>query len=157
MKKDTGVKFIAQNRRARHEYTVEDTVEAGIALIGSEVKSCRLGRASLSDSYADVVGGEVFLRNAHIDQYEPAARSNHDPVRPRRLLLHKREIRKLAAKVAERGYTLVPLSLYFREGKVKVDLALARGKKSYDKRDAMRERDLQRDMERGERGKDREP
>jgi len=97
MRKDEGTKFIAQNRRARHEYTVEDTVEAGIALIGSEVKSCRLGRASLSDSYADVVGGEVILRNAHIDQYEPAARDNHDPLRPRRLLLHKREIRKLAS------------------------------------------------------------
>lgn len=154
MKKDTGVKMIAQNRRARHEYTIEETIEAGISLIGSEVKSCRLGRASLSDSYADVTGGEVILRNAHIDQYEPAARFNHNPLRPRRLLLHKREIRKLASKVAERGYTLVPLSLYFREGKVKVDLALARGKKSYDKRDAMRERDLRREMDRGVRGKD---
>jgi SsrA-binding protein len=155
MNEDERVKFIAQNRKARHDYSIEDTVEAGIALIGTEVKSLRMGRASLNDSYADVVDGEVFLRNAHIDQYEPAARQNHDPTRPRRLLLHKREIRKLAAKVAERGYTLVPLSLYFREGKVKVNLALARGKKSYDKRDAIREKDLRRDMERSARGKDR--
>lgn len=154
MKNDSDRKIIAQNRRARHEYSIEETVEAGIALIGSEVKSCRLGRASLSDSYADVDGGEVILRNAHIDQYEPAARSNHDPLRPRRLLLHKREIRKLASKVAERGYTLVPLSLYFRDGKVKVDLALARGKKAYDKREALREKDLLRDMDRGARGKE---
>ena len=154
MKKDER-KFIAQNRKARHDYTVEDTVEAGIALIGTEVKSLRLGRASLADSYAEVTGGEVILQHAHIDQYDPASKFNHDPMRPRRLLLHKREIRKLATKVAERGYTLVPLSLYFKEGKVKVELALARGRKTYDKREALREKDIRRDMERGTRGKDR--
>ncbi len=155
MKHEEGRKFIAQNRKARHDYTIEETIEAGIALIGTEVKSLRLGRASLADSYAEIVGGDVILQNAHIDQYEPASRYNHDPMRPRRLLLHKREIRKLATKVAERGYTLVPLSLYFRDGKAKVDLALARGRKSYDKREALREKDLRRDMERGAREKDR--
>jgi len=154
MKKDEGRKFIAQNRKARHDYTVLDTIEAGIALIGTEVKSLRLGRASLADSYAEIVGGEVILQNVHIDQYEPASSFNHDPMRPRRLLLHKQEIRKLTTKVAERGYTLVPLSLYFRDGRVKVDLALARGRKAYDKRDALREKDLRRDTERGARGKD---
>ncbi len=156
MSKDDRFKRIAENRRARHNYTIEDTIEAGIALIGTEVKSLRAGRANLGDSYAEVVGGEVYLRNAHIDQYEPAARFNHDPLRPRRLLLHKREIRKLAGKVAERGYTLVPLSLYFKNGKVKVDLALARGKKSYDKREAIKERDQSREIMREIRGRDKD-
>lgn len=153
VKKGDNVKIVVQNRKARHEYFIEETIEAGIALIGTEVKSLRMGRASLQDSYAEVVGGEVFLRNAHIDQYEPASRFNHDPLRPRRLLLHKSEIRRLASKVAERGYTLVPLSIYFRDGKAKVDLALARGKKSYDKREAIRDRDVRREMERIARGK----
>jgi len=153
MRKDEDKKFIAQNRKARHDYNIEDVVEAGIALVGTEVKSLRAGRASLSDSYAEVVGGEVILQNAHIDQYEPGSRYNHDPRRPRRLLLHKREIRKLAAKVAERGYTLVPLSLYWKDGRAKVELALARGRKSYDKREALREKDLKRDAERASRGK----
>ncbi|QUL99461.1 MAG: SsrA-binding protein SmpB [Candidatus Fermentithermobacillus carboniphilus] len=153
MKKGDNVKIVVQNRKARHEYFIEETIEAGIALIGTEVKSLRMGRASLQDSYAEVVGGEVFLRNAHIDQYEPASRFNHDPLRPRRLLLHKSEIRRLASRVAERGYTLIPLSIYFRDGKAKVDLALARGKKSYDKREAIRDRDVRREMERIARGK----
>jgi len=148
MDREAARKFITQNRRARHEYTIEDTIEAGIALIGTEVKSLRLGRASLSDSYADIVNGEVMLLNAHIDQYEPASQFNHDPLRPRRLLLHKREIRKLASKVAERGYTLVPLSLYFKDGKVKVDLALAKGRKTFDKREALKAKDVRRDIER---------
>lgn len=148
MNRPEGVKMIAQNRKARHDYFIEDTVEAGIALIGTEVKSLRQGRANLSDAYADISGGEVLLKNAHIDQYEPASRFNHDPLRPRRLLLHKREIRKLESKVAERGYTLVPLSLYFRDGRAKVDLALAKGRKAYDKREAIRDRDVRRDMDR---------
>ena len=146
MDRATAHKYIAQNRKARHDYTIEDTIEAGIALVGTEVKSLRLGRASLNDSYAEIVGGEVVLQNAHIDQYEKAARDNHDPLRPRRLLLHKREIRKLAGKVAERGYTLVPLSLYWKDGKAKVDLALAKGRKSFDKREALREKDIRRDI-----------
>lgn len=153
MDRESARKFITQNRRARHDYAIEDTIEAGIALIGTEVKSLRLGRASLSDSYAEIVDGEVLLHNAHIDQYEPASQFNHDPLRSRRLLLHKREIRKLAGKVAERGYTLVPLSMYFKEGKVKVDLALAKGRKTYDKREAIRRRELRRDSDRAARGK----
>lgn len=148
MRGKEGVKIIAQNRKARHDYFIEDTVEAGIALIGTEVKSLRLGRANLGDAYAEIIGGEVFLQNAHIAQYDPASRFNHDPLRPRRLLLHKREIRKLQSKVAERGYTLVPLSLYFRDGRVKVELALAKGRKAYDKREAIRDRDVRRDMDR---------
>lgn len=147
-------KSIAQNRKARHDYYIEDTIEAGIALIGTEVKSLRAGRASLNDSYADITGGEVVLQNAHIDQYEPASRFNHNPLRPRRLLLHKREIRKLQSKVAERGYTLVPLSLYFKDGRVKVELALARGKKSYDKRDTIKDREQERESRRAMRGRE---
>ncbi|MBE3519896.1 MAG: SsrA-binding protein SmpB [Firmicutes bacterium] len=149
------IRVVAQNRRARHDYFVEETIEAGIALIGTEVKSLRAGRASLQDSYAEVVGTEVFLKNAHIDQYEPASRFNHDPLRPRRLLLHKNEIRRLAARVQQRGYTLIPLSIYFKDGKAKVELALCKGKKSYDKREAIRERDVRREMEREARGRQR--
>lgn len=142
------IRIVVQNRKARHDYVVEERFEAGIALIGSEVKSLRMGRASLVDSYAEVSGGEVMLRNAHIDQYDPASRFNHDPRRPRRLLLHKREIRRLGAKVKEKGYTMVPLSIYFKNGLAKVDLALVRGRRSYDKREVLRERDQRRDADR---------
>ena len=154
MKEDDNVKVVVRNRRARHDYYIEETIEAGIALIGSEVKSLRMGRASLQDSYAEIVGNEVILRNAHIDQYEPAARFNHDPLRPRRLLLHKSEIRRLASKVSQKGYTLIPLSIYFRDGKAKVELALARGRKTYDKREAIKQRDIQRESERIVRGRE---
>lgn len=154
MKEDDNVKVVVRNRRARHDYYIEETIEAGIALIGSEVKSLRMGRASLQDSYAEIVGNEVILRNAHIDQYEPAARFNHDPLRPRRLLLHKSEIRRLASKVSQKGYTLIPLSIYFRDGKAKVELAVARGRKTYDKREAIKQRDIQRESERVVRGRD---
>jgi len=154
MKEDDNVKVVVRNRRARHDYYIEETIEAGIALIGSEVKSLRMGRASLQDSYAEIVGNEVILRNAHIDQYEPAARFNHDPLRPRRLLLHKNEIRRLASKVSQKGYTLIPLSIYFRDGKAKVELALARGRKTYDKREAIKQRDIQRESERVVRGRE---
>ena len=154
MKEDDNEKVVVRNRRARHDYYIEETREAGIALIGSEVKSLRMGRASLQDSYAEIVGNEVILRNAHIDQYEPAARFNHDPLRPRRLLLHKSEIRRLASKVSQKGYTLIPLSIYFRDGKAKVELALARGRKTYDKREAIKQRDIQRESERIVRGRE---
>ena len=147
------VKIVVRNRKARHDYAIEEVLEAGIALIGTEVKSLRIGRASLQDSYAQVTGKEVFLRNAHIDQYEPASRFNHDPLRPRRLLLHKSEIRKLSSKVIQKGYTLVPLSIYFKDGRAKVELALARGKKQYDKREAIKERDIEREARRVFRGK----
>ncbi len=153
MKKRDNVKTVVRNRRARHDYAIEQTIEAGIALIGTEVKSLRMGRASLQDSYAQVIDGQVFLQNAHIDQYDPAARFNHDPRRPRRLLLHKSEIRRLSSKVNQKGYTLVPLSIYFRSGKAKVELALARGKKQYDKRETIKERDLKREARRILRGK----
>lgn len=154
MKEDDNIRVVVRNRRARHDYYIEETIEAGIALIGSEVKSLRMGRASLQDSYAEIVGNEVILRNAHIDQYEPAARFNHDPLRPRRLLLHKSEIRRLASKVFQKGYTLIPLSIYFRDGKAKVELALARGRKTYDKREAIKQRDIQRESERVVRGRE---
>ncbi len=153
MKKGDNIRVVVRNRKARHDYTIEDTLEAGIALIGTEVKSLRNGRASLQDSYADIAGTNVFLRNAHIDQYEPAARFNHDPMRPRRLLLHKSEIRRLSSRVVQKGYTLVPLSIYFRDGKAKVELALARGRKTYDKREAIKERDIKRESQRILRGR----
>ena len=152
MANSSGVKIIAQNRKARHDYFIEDVVEAGIALIGTEVKSLRQGRASLSDAYAEVVGGEVFLRNAHIAQYEPASRFNHDPVRPRRLLLHKRDPSS-ASKVAERGYT--PLSLYFRTERPSRTRP-GKGRKAYNKREAIRERDIRRDIDRKMRERQKE-
>ncbi len=148
MSKRDNVRIVVRNRRARHDYAIEETIEAGIALIGTEVKSLRMGRASLQDSYAQVLNNEVFLQNAHIDQYEPAARFNHDPRRPRRLLLHKSEIRKLASRVERKGYTLVPLSIYFRRGRAKVELAVARGKRMYDKREAIKRKDMDREARR---------
>ena len=143
---DEGIKIIAQNRRARHEYHVLETFEAGLALRGTEVKSLRRGRASLPESYARVEGGEVFLLNAHIGEYEEGNRYNHDPIRPRKLLLHRREISRLIGRVEERGLTLVPLKLYFRRGKAKVELALARGKKTHDRREDIARRDAEREM-----------
>jgi SsrA-binding protein len=128
-------KLISANRRARHDFEIEEVLEAGIALKGTEVKSLRSGHANLKDSYGEVKGGQVRLLGAHIPPYEPASRANHDPLRPRALLLTKKEIRHLLGKVTEKGWTLVPLSLYFKGGKVKVELALARGKKLYDKRE----------------------
>lgn len=141
---DEGIKIIAQNRRARHEYDVLETFEAGLALLGTEVKSLRRGRASLPESYARVEGGEVFLLDAHIGEYEEANRFNHDPTRRRKLLLHRREILRLIGRVEERGLTLVPLKLYFRRGKAKVELALARGKKTHDRREDIIRREAER-------------
>lgn len=137
-------KQIAENRKARHDYHIEETIEAGIALQGTEVKSLRLGRVNLRDSFARVRNGEVFLHGVHISPYEQGNRFNHDPLRVRKLLLHKREIRRLAAKVQEQGYTLVPTKLYFKNGKCKVELALAKGKKLYDKRDSIAKREAER-------------
>ncbi|NLM38663.1 MAG: SsrA-binding protein SmpB [Firmicutes bacterium] len=137
-------KHIADNRKARHDYHIEETIEAGIALQGTEVKSLRLGRVNLRDSYARVQNGEVFLHGVHISPYEQGNRFNHDPLRVRKLLLHKREIRRLAAKVKEEGFTLVPIKLYFKNGKCKVELALAKGKKLYDKRDSIAKREAER-------------
>ncbi|MBI3090436.1 MAG: SsrA-binding protein SmpB [Candidatus Tectomicrobia bacterium] len=143
-----GVKIICQNKKARFEYEVIETLEAGLALQGTEVKSLREGRANLADSYAVIEDGEVILLNCHISPYAPGNIHNHNPLRPRKLLLHKREIRRLYGKLAERGLTAVPLRLYFRNGLAKAEIALVRGKKLYDKRETIKRRDAQRDIER---------
>jgi SsrA-binding protein len=155
--KETGRKLIAQNRRARHDYAIEDTYEAGIVLQGTEVKSLREGRASLVDAYGRVRDGEVWLEGAHIPEYTQGTWTNHEPRRSRKLLLHRSEIAKLVGKTKESGLTLVPLSLYFSDGKAKVELALARGKRSYDKRQSLAARDAAREIERsaGRRAKGR--
>ncbi len=144
----TGRKLIAQNRKARHDYSVVDVYEAGIMLTGTEVKSLRLGRASLVDGFATIDDGEVYLRNVHIPEYEQGSWTNHEPRRVRKLLLHKEEIQRLIGKTKEGGLTLVPLSIYFSAGKVKVELALARGKRSYDKRQDLARRDADREVAR---------
>jgi SsrA-binding protein len=143
-----GVKVIATNRRARFEYQVEDTYEAGLALTGSEVKSLRAGNLSLSDSYVQPRGGELFLVNCRIGEYRPAAHFGHAPLRDRRLLMRRAEIDKISGKVEQRGYTLVPLSVYFKQGWAKVELGLARGRKHEDRRDAIAERETKREMDR---------
>ena len=148
MPKEQGRKLIVQNRRARHDWSVLDTYEAGIALTGTEVKSLRQGRASLADSFATVDDGEVWLRNLHIPQYKEGTWTNHEPRRHRKLLLHREEIVRLVGKVRESGLSLIPLSLYFSDGKAKVELALARGKKIHDKRRDMAKRDAEREMAR---------
>ncbi|RPI75970.1 MAG: SsrA-binding protein SmpB [Ignavibacteriales bacterium] len=148
MLQDTNEKNITVNRKARHEYSILQTFEAGIVLTGTEVKALREGKANLVDSYASLIKGEVWLNSAHISEYKHGNINNHDPVRSRKLLLNKSEIRKLIGKVKEKGLTLIPLRLYFKKGKVKVELALAKGKKVYDKRESIAKRDLQRDQER---------
>jgi len=141
-------KNITVNRKARHEYAILQTIEAGIVLQGTEVKALRQGKANLVDSYASVEKGEVWLMSANISAYEQGNINNHEPTRRRKLLLNKNEIRKLIGKVKEKGLTLIPLRLYFKNGKVKVELAIAKGKKVYDKREAIAKRDFQRDQER---------
>ena len=141
---------IIRNRKALHDYHIHDRWEAGIALLGSEVKSLREGKGNLRDAYGKINDGEIYLVGVHISPYDPAARDNHDPRRDRKLLLHRAEIRRLIGKVNEKGLTLVPLSLYFKKGKVKVDLALASGKRKYDKRATIKEKDIQRARQRGE-------
>ena len=147
MAREQGRKLIAQNRRARYDYHIDDTVEAGLVLTGTEVKSLRAGRATLTDGFADIHQGEVFLHGVHIPEYTQGTWTNHEPRRVRKLLLHRREIDRLESKVNERGYTLIPLALYFREGRAKVELALARGKKSYDKRQALAARQANREKQ----------
>lgn len=141
-------KIIAVNRRARYDYFIEDKYEAGIVLTGTEVKSLRLGKANIKDSYARVVNGEVFVYQLHIGPYPFAYYGNHEPLRTRKLLLHKQEIKRLYSKVNEKGHTLVPLKLYFVGGKVKLSLGLVKGKRQYDKRDAIKRRDEKRDLDR---------
>jgi SsrA-binding protein len=145
---EQGKKIIASNRRARHEYTFEDTVEAGLVLTGTEVKSLRAGRATLTDGYGQITDSEAWLHGVHIPQYTQGTWTNHEPRRTRKLLLHRREIDRLASSIKERGLTLVPLSLYFRDGKVKIELGLGRGKRTYDKRRDLAKRDAAREVER---------
>ena len=148
MAAEQGTKIIARNRRARHDYHIEDVVEAGLVLTGTEVKSLRAGRASLTDGFGQITDHEAWLLGVHIPQYTQGTWTNHEPRRPRKLLMHRKEIDKLASATAERGLTLVPLTLYFKDGRAKVELALARGKRTYDKRHDLAERDAARDIDR---------
>jgi SsrA-binding protein len=152
---DSERKLVASNRKARFEYEILDTFEAGIALLGPEVKSLRAGNANLTDAYAIVRRGEVFLVNAHIGPYDQAGRANAAPRRERKLLLHRAEIERLTGRVAERGFTLVPIELYFKDGRAKIQLGLARGKKTHDKRETIRERESDRELQRALRSRGR--
>jgi SsrA-binding protein len=147
MAREDGRKVVAQNKKARHDYHIEDTYEAGLVLQGTEVKSLRAGRASLVDGFAEVSSGELFLHGVHIPVYTQGTWTNHEPRRVRKLLLNRHEIDKIESRVNERGLTVVPLSLYFKDGRAKVEIALARGKKSYDKRHALAERQANREAQ----------
>ena len=148
MAAEQGKKIIASNRRARHDYAIEDTVEAGLVLTGTEVKSLRAGRATLTDGFGQITDSEAWLHGVHIPQYTQGTWTNHEPRRTRKLLMHRKEIDRLASSIRERGLTLVPLSLYFSDGKVKIELGLARGKRTYDKRQDLAKRDAAREVER---------
>ena len=148
MPKEQGRKIVATNRKARHDYHIQDVFEAGLVLTGTEVKSLRAGRASLVDGFATVSGGEIWLEGVHIPEYSLGTWTNHEPRRRRKLLLHRGEIDRLAAETREKGLTLVPLALYFTDGRAKVELGLARGKRNYDKRQALRERQDRREADR---------
>ena len=150
------IKQIAANRKALHDYSIEDTYEAGVALTGTEIKSVRAGRVNLRDGFVQIRNGEAWLLNVHISPYDFGNRENHEPRRERKLLLHRHEIRKLYSKVAERGWTIVPLRIYLKEGRAKVEIALARGRRLYDKRDAVAERDMDRDLQRAVKDWDQE-
>lgn len=143
-----GDKVVSTNRSASHDYFLEDRFEAGLALVGSEIKSIRAGQVQLKEAYVQSQGGEMFLLNAHISPYDPASRQNHDPLRPRKLLLHKKEIAKLAEQAKLKGFAIVPLRMYIVKGRAKLEIALGRGKKNFDKRQAIAERDSQRDIQR---------
>lgn len=143
-----GIKIIAENRKARFNYSIEDQYEAGMVLSGTEVKSLRMGKANLTDAYARIQNNEVFVHLLNIHAYPFAHYGNHDPLRPRKLLLHKHEIHRLYSKANEKGYSLIPLKLYFKDGKVKLTLALAKGKHLYDKRETIKQREGKRDMDR---------
>ncbi len=148
MAREQGRKLIAQNRKARHDYSIDSTIEAGLVLTGTEVKSLRAGRATLTDGYATIESGEVWLRGVHIPEYALGTWTNHEPRRARKLLLKREEIRKLAAKTQAKGFTLIPISLYFKDGYAKVEIALATGRKQGDKRQAIAEREAKRETER---------
>ena len=148
MAKERGRKVIAQNRKARHDYAIEEVFEAGMVLVGTEVKSLRAGRASLVDGYAFVDNGEVWLKGVHIPEYEEGSWTNHEPTRARKLLLNRNEINKIANKLKESGLTLIPLSMYFLDGKAKIEIGIARGRKNYDKRQALAAKDAAREVQR---------
>jgi SsrA-binding protein len=148
MSEENGIKIVSENRKARHDYHIHESYEAGIVLTGTEVKSLRAGKANLKDSYARIDKGELMLHNLHISPYEQGNRFNHEPLRTRKLLMHREEINKLLGKTQEKGYTLIPLKLYFTRGKAKLQLGLATGKKNYDKRQDIAERDAKREMDR---------
>jgi len=152
-KKDSPIKIIAQNKMARINYDISDTFEAGIVLVGTEVKSLRDGRANLKDSYAQIHNEEVFLHGLHISAYTHGNRNNHEPLRTRKLLLHKREIKRLYGRTQERGFSLIPIKLYFKNGKIKVEIGLGRGKKLHDKREDLKRREDEREIERHFRGR----
>jgi SsrA-binding protein len=154
--KPIGVKLIAQNKKAYHDYHIEETLEAGIALTGTEVKSLRAGRANLRDSYAAVEEGELWLIGVHISPYDQGNIFNHDPLRKRKLLVHSRELRRMYGKVKVSGYTLVPTKLYFKEGRAKVEIGLAKGKTTYDKRQSLAKKEADRDIQRAFKSRDRE-
>ncbi|MDW8052641.1 MAG: SsrA-binding protein SmpB [Armatimonadota bacterium] len=145
---DDGIKVIATNRKAYHDFHIEDTLEAGIVLTGSEVKSVAAGKVSLAEAYCQVENGEMWVRNMHIAPYESAGYAQHEPRRKRKLLLHKWEIERWRAKSEQKGYTIIPLRLYFRRGKAKLEIGLVRGKRQYDKREAIKRRDIEREMRR---------
>jgi SsrA-binding protein len=154
--KPIGTKLIAQNKKAYHDYHVEETTEAGIVLTGTEVKSLRAGRVNLRDSYAVIENGELFLVGVHISPYEQGNIFNHDPMRKRKLLVHAREIRRFIGKIQQAGYTLVPTKMYFKDGRAKVEIGLAKGKTTYDKRQTLAKKEAQRDIERSFRSQGRE-
>lgn len=147
-KKDEHIKIACENRKARHDYFIHETYEAGLELKGTEVKSLRVGKANLRDSYAQILNGEIFVEHMHISPYEQGNIFNHDPLRRRKLLMHKKEILKLFGKTREKGFTLIPLKIYFKQGRAKMELALASGKHNYDKRVALAEKSAKRDIER---------
>jgi SsrA-binding protein len=154
-KKEKAIKIVCQNKQARRNFFIDDTYEAGMVLVGTEVKALREGRANLTDSFAAVKDDEVYLHDMHISPYSHGNRYNHEPRRKRKLLLHRREIRRIYGKTRERGFTLIPLKVYFKNGKAKVEIGIGKGKKLYDKRDDLKRRDDKRDMERALREKHR--
>ena len=151
---EAAIKVVAQNRKARHDYFIIETLEAGMALRGSEIKSIRAGQANLKEAYVRVEAGQAWLMGAHIAPYDPASRANHDPLRPRRLLLHTKQIRELYQQVKEKGLTVVPLQIHLRKGRAKLEIGLARGKKNYDKREDIAKRDAEREMERARKSRE---
>ena len=155
MAQKSGIKLVAKNPKAYHEYYIVEKFEAGIELFGTEVKSIRAGKLSLKEAWCSIQDGELYLKQMHISPYEQGSFSNRDPLRPKRLLMHKKEINMLSAKVQQAGYALVPLSVYFKNSRVKVELGLCKGKKTYDKRDAVAKRDAKREMDRAMREKNR--